>query len=155
MNEDENPQNPSGPQPGLADPAGAEGGDAPEQSVADIRTQRLAKLERLRAAGVNVYPYRFDRDRTLAELRAEFGALARARRPRSRCTSPAASCSSAAGRLTFITLRDRDAEVQLFVSQGVLGKDAFIEFNDLETGVTGSVSSARHGHEEGRAVGER
>ena len=40
--------------------------------AADIRTLRLQKLDRLRAEGVTVYPYRFDRDRTLGELRAEF-----------------------------------------------------------------------------------
>jgi len=52
---------------------------APEQSAADIRTLRLQKLDRLRAGGAVVYPYRFDRDRTLAELREEFEFRARGR----------------------------------------------------------------------------
>ena len=47
----------------------------PEPSAADIRTLRLQKLDRLRAEGETVYPYRFDRDRTLGELRAEFDSL--------------------------------------------------------------------------------
>ncbi|HEY5155994.1 MAG TPA: lysine--tRNA ligase, partial [Acidimicrobiales bacterium] len=53
------------------------------------------------------------------------------------------------GRLTFVTLRDRDDEVQLFVSQGVLGKEAFVAFNDLDLGdwlgVSGTVMTTRKG----------
>ena len=44
--------------------------DAPAE-----RARRLADIEELRAAGVDPYPVRFDRDRTLGELRAEFGEL--------------------------------------------------------------------------------
>ena len=40
------------------------------ESRASIRSQRLARVEEQRAAGREPYPYRFDRDRTLGELRA-------------------------------------------------------------------------------------
>ena len=43
---------------------------------------RLAKLEALRDAGANPYPYRFDRSHTLAELRAAHGDLAAGHRDR-------------------------------------------------------------------------
>ena len=55
----------------------------------------------------------------------------------------------AQGRLPFATIRDRDAEVQLFVSQGVLGKEPFAAFNDLDLGdwigVTGTVMVTKKG----------
>ncbi|MGZ6996441.1 MAG: lysine--tRNA ligase, partial [Acidimicrobiia bacterium] len=37
--------------------------------------RRFAKVEKLRAAGLEPYPVRFERDRTVGELRAEFSDL--------------------------------------------------------------------------------
>ena len=51
-------------------PPSDEGSD---EERASIRAQRLAKLARLRDEGVDPYPYRFDRDRTIGELRDAFG----------------------------------------------------------------------------------
>ena len=52
------------------------------------------------------------------------------------------------GKLTFATLRDRDGEVQLFVSRSVLG-DAHDQFDDLDlgdwVGVEGTVMTTRKG----------
>src|SRR3989440_13042799 len=39
------------------------------------RSQRLAKVDELRAAGIEPYPVRFDRDLTLGELRERYGQL--------------------------------------------------------------------------------
>src|SRR5262249_1649170 len=49
--------------------------DAPAPDLPAERARRLADLDDLRARGVDPYPVRFDRDRTLGELRAEFGDL--------------------------------------------------------------------------------
>ena len=49
-----------------------------EQPALDVpgeRARRIADVEELRAQGIDPYPVRFDRDRTLVELRDEFGAL--------------------------------------------------------------------------------
>jgi lysyl-tRNA synthetase class 2 len=107
---------------------------SPEER-ASIRSQRLAKLEAMRTAGVNPYPYRFDRDRTIGELRAEFDAL-EAGTETEVCVRIAGRLmlKREQGRLTFGQLRDRTGEVQLFVSAGVLGKEAFAEFNTLDRG---------------------
>jgi lysyl-tRNA synthetase class 2 len=156
MTEDENPPSRSEPDATRADPVGRlddvapDGAGAPEENPADIRTQRLAKLDRLRSAGVDVYPYRFDRDRTLAELRAEFGGLeAGAETEVEVRVAGRIMLKRGQGRLTFITLSDRDGAVQLFVSQGVLGKEAFLEFNDLDRGdwigVVGTVMVTKKG----------
>src|SRR3954470_11347747 len=55
-------------------PADAPAPDLPADVPAE-RARRLADLDDLRASGVDPYPVRFDRDRTLAELRAQFGDL--------------------------------------------------------------------------------
>jgi lysyl-tRNA synthetase, class II len=115
-----------------------------------IRLQRLAKVERLRAGGVVPYPPRFERDRTLGELRLEFGHL-----------EPGAETDTQVrvagrlmlkrdqGKLVFATLRDRDGDVQLFVSKAVIGDDAFAGFADLDrgdwVGANGTVMATRKG----------
>src|SRR5216110_2802913 len=49
--------------------------DAPAPDLPAERARRLADLGDLRARGIDPYPVRFDRDRALGELRAEFGDL--------------------------------------------------------------------------------
>jgi lysyl-tRNA synthetase, class II len=114
-----------------ADSAGGTGDEAP----ATIRTQRLEKLARLREAGVDPYPYRFDRDRTLGELRDEFGSLEPGAETDQRVrVAGRIMLKREQGRLTFANMRDRSGDVQLFVAQGALGKARFAEFNDLDRG---------------------
>ena len=135
----------SGPTPGPPPE-----GETAEPSAADIRTLRLQKLDRLRADGETVYPYRFDRDRTLGELRADFDSLDDGEETEVEVkVAGRLMLKREQGRLTFGSLRDRDGEVQLFVSQGVLGKEPFGLFNDLDrgdwVGVEGTVMKTRKG----------
>ncbi|TMK85757.1 MAG: lysine--tRNA ligase, partial [Actinobacteria bacterium] len=51
------------------------GEDSHDAGPPDERAQRLAKVDALRAAGVDPYPVRFDRDLTLGELRDRYGQL--------------------------------------------------------------------------------
>jgi lysyl-tRNA synthetase class 2 len=119
--------------------------DAPAE-----RARRLADLEALRARGVDPYPVRFDRDRTLAELRAEFGAL----EPGTETDVPVRVAGRIMllrrqGKLTFATIRDQSDSVQLFVSRRELGDDAHDAFDQLDrgdwVGVDGTVMTTRKG----------
>ena len=115
-----------------------------------IRAQRLAKLDRLRAAGGVAYPPRFDRDRTLAELRRDFGGLeAGVETDTEVRIAGRLMLKRGQGKLIFATLRDRDGEVQLFVSKAVIGDQAFADFDDLDRGdwigVGGTVMATRKG----------
>ena len=105
---------------------------------------------RCRARGVDPYPVRFDRDRTLAELRAEFGDL-----------EPGVDTDvhvrvagrilllRRQGKLTFATIRDQSGTVQLFVSRNVIGEEAHDAFDELDlgdwVGVEGTVMTTRKG----------
>ena len=124
--------------------------DELEAERASLRAQRFAKLDRLRAEGVDPYPHRFDRDRTLAELRDAFGHLeAGAETDVDVRVAGRLMLKRDQGRLSFGQLRDRSGEVQLFVSAGVIGKDRLAAFDDLDRGdwigVEGTVMVTRKG----------
>ena len=119
-------------------------------TAAAIRTARLDKLDALRSAGVEPYPPRFVRDRTLAELRTEFGELDAGTETDARVrVAGRLMLMREQGKLTFATIRDRDGEVQLFVSLKELGDERFEQFGDLDrgdwVGVDGTVMVTRKG----------
>jgi lysyl-tRNA synthetase class 2 len=103
--------------------------------VGEERDRRLSKLDALRAAGTDPYPVRFDRTHTAAELQEHWehveaggetddvvrvaGRLLLIRRQ---------------GKLTFATLRDGTASVQLFVSEAVVGPEIHQRFDELDLG---------------------
>ncbi len=103
-----------------------------------------------RAAGVDPYPVRFDRDRTLGELRAEFGDL-----PPGTLTDVRVRVAGRIlllrrqGKLTFATVRDQSGSMQLFVDRKVLGDDEHAAFNALDlgdwVGVDGTVMTTKKG----------
>jgi lysyl-tRNA synthetase class 2 len=120
--------------------------DVPER----LRAVRLAKVERLRAAGVDPYPYRFDRDRSVGELRAEFAGLEAGVETAVRVRiAGRIMLKREQGRLTFAQLRDASGQVQLFVSKGVVGAEAYDAFGELDrgdwVGVEGLVMATKKG----------
>jgi lysyl-tRNA synthetase class 2 len=124
--------------------------EAPASDLPAERARRLADLDDLRARGIDPYPVRFDRDRTLGELRAEFGDL-----PPGTETDVRVRIAGRIlllrrqGKLTFATIRDQSDSVQLFVSLGELGDEQHDEFNRLDlgdwVGVEGTVMTTRKG----------
>jgi lysyl-tRNA synthetase class 2 len=119
--------------------------DAPAE-----RARRLADLDALRERGVDPYPVRFDRDRTLGELRADFGDLPAATMTEVRVRiAGRILLLRRQGKLTFATVRDQSGAVQLFVDRGVLGEQGHQEFNELDlgdwVGVEGTVMTTKKG----------
>src|SRR6476659_8143566 len=95
----------------------------PPADVPEERARRLADLDDLRARGVDPYPVRFDRDRTLAELRADFGDLPPGSETEVRVRiAGRILLLRRQGKLTFATIRDQSGSVQLFVSRKELGE---------------------------------
>jgi lysyl-tRNA synthetase class 2 len=114
------------------------------------KAKRLGKIDELRTAGTNPYPYRFDRTHTLAEMRALHGGL----EPATETDFEVAIAGRVmlirdSGKLVFATMRDRDGEVQLFVSKAVIGDEAFEAFKGLDlgdwVGVHGTVMTTKKG----------
>jgi lysyl-tRNA synthetase class 2 len=128
-------------------------GDDEEQTAADLpaeRARRLADLDGLRARGVDPYPVRFDRDRSLTGLRAEYGELEPGTET-DRVVRVAGRILliRRQGKLTFATVRDQSDSVQLFVSRRELGDDGHDAFDRLDrgdwVGVEGTVMTTRKG----------
>ncbi|MEJ5255131.1 MAG: lysine--tRNA ligase [Acidimicrobiales bacterium] len=138
-------------QPDRGAPGPAELEDATEvEAPGGVRAVRLRKLAALRARGVDPYPYRFDRDRTISEIRQRFGDLPPGEETDERVRiAGRMMLKREQGRLTFANLRDRSGEIQLFVSRGELGEEAFEAFNDLDRGdwlgIEGLVMATRKG----------
>ena len=110
-------------------------GESSTANLAAFRERRLAEIESLKSRGINPYPYRFDRTHSLAEIRSTHESLA----PGTETTTTIAVCGRIMlkrdqGRLTFITLRDRSDEIQLFVSKAVVGDEAFELVNSFDLG---------------------
>ncbi len=130
------------PDPSTAEPGGS--GLAAEQA------RRLARVADLRDRGVEPYPYRFDRTHTLAEVRRAWGELEPGTETEDRVAiAGRVLLKRDTGKLVFATVRDRDDEIQLFVSQAVVGEEAFAEIKALDlgdwVGVHGTVMTTRKG----------
>jgi lysyl-tRNA synthetase class 2 len=118
--------------------------------LAAEKAKRLDKLQALREAGTNPYPYRFDRSHTLEQLRTTHGDLAPGTETDQRvAVAGRMLLRRTQGKLIFATLVDRSGEVQLFVSKGVIGDDGFVAFGEFDLGdwlgVEGTVMTTRNG----------
>lgn len=121
-----------------------------EPSPTDQRAVRAAKLEGLRAAGVDPYPVRFDRDHTVGEVRTAFADIEPGTETGTRVkVAGRLLLIRRQGKLTFATMRDGTGAIQLFVSRKVVGEGAHDAFDDLDlgdwVGVEGLVMATRKG----------
>jgi lysyl-tRNA synthetase class 2 len=104
-------------------------------SAREQRARRLGKVEALRSRGVDPYPYRFDRDRRLGELRADFERLG----PGAETDVHVRVCGRILlirrhGGLLFLDLRDESGRVQLYAARDAMGSEAFAAVEDLDLG---------------------
>ena len=101
----------------------------------ELEQQRIAKVDALRAAGVDPYPVRFDRTHTAAQVHAAYDDI-----------EPGASTGAIAavagrlmlnrdqGKLSFAVLQDGTGRIQLMVDRSAIGDDAYARFQDLDLG---------------------
>jgi lysyl-tRNA synthetase class 2 len=138
------PNDSNGPSDDHADAATAGSGLAAEKA------RRLGQVDAMRNAGGNPYPYRFDRTHTLQDVRDTWGDL----EPGTETDEPVAVAGRMmlkrdSGKLIFATIRDRSAEIQLFVSKAVVGDEEFGAIKDLDlgdwVGTSGTVMTTRKG----------
>ena len=120
-----------------------------EEPVAE-HARRRAKLDALRASGIDPYPVRFDRDHTVATVRAEFGDLGPGEETDAHVTvAGRLLLIRRQGKLIFATMRDGTGSIQLFVSRAVIGDAHFDAFDELDLGdwigVEGVVMTTRKG----------
>jgi lysyl-tRNA synthetase class 2 len=114
------------------------------------RARRIEQLEDLRAAGVDPYPYRFDRTDSLGTIRARHAHLDAGTETNDQvAVAGRIMLKRDQGKLIFCTLKDRSGDIQLFVSKSVVGDEAFDSINDFDlgdwVGVNGVVMTTRKG----------
>src|SRR5258708_23641682 len=114
------------------------------------RAVRMAKIDALRAAGVDPYPLRFDRTTTAGELHERYDSLGdREETDDVVRVAGRVLLRREMGKLVFLTLRDSSGSVQLFVSRAIVGDAEFEMIKDLDLGdwigVEGTVMKTKVG----------
>jgi lysyl-tRNA synthetase class 2 len=101
----------------------------------ELERQRLAKVEALRASGVDPYPVRFDRSHTAAQIHAAYeGIEPGAHTGETSKVAGRLMLKRDQGKLTFAELQDSTGRIQLFVERASLGDEAYDRFQDLDLG---------------------
>ena len=138
----------TGPEPPAAAGAAA-GPDAPD--LPEQMRVRLAKLDRIRASGIDPYPVGFPRTATIAEVRAAHPDLAPDTATGQRAgVTGRVMLSRTGGKLCFATIRDGTGDIQVMISLDRVGADALAAWKrdvDLgdHIGVEGEVITSRSG----------
>jgi len=130
----------------------APGSDPWERTEATEQMRvRLAKVERLKAAGIEPYPVGYPRTDTIAEVRRRHPDL-----PADTTTGDQVGVTGrvmlyrTGGNLCFATIRDGTGEIQVMISRDRVGGDALAAWkSDVDlgdhVGVTGEVITSRSG----------
>jgi lysyl-tRNA synthetase, class II len=122
--------------------------------AADVSEQmrvRLAKAERLKAAGIEPYPVGYPRTHEIAKVRERYAGLAP-----DTSTGDVVGVTGrvmlyrTGGKLCFATIKDGSGEIQVMISRDKVGEDALAAWkSDVDigdhVGVTGEVITSRSG----------
>ena len=93
------------------------------------RDDRLAKLDKLKAAGVNPYPAKTRRDKMIAEALSEFEALEKS--GQEIILAGRLMSQRGHGNLNFGHLRDGSGQMQIALSKKEVGAESYKNFADL------------------------
>ncbi len=113
---------------------------------------RLTKVEQMRARGDDPYPVRFDRTHSLGQVRANWDDKIEVGETTDTEVRVAGRVllKRDQGKLVFATLRDGSGDLQLFVSKGEVGDEAFERFvGEVDrgdwVGATGALMKTKKG----------
>ena len=98
----------------------------------EILRVRRDKIERLRAAGVNPFPYRFARTHTLGEVRERFAELQAA--DETVRVAGRVMLHRVSGKLTFFHVEDMATRMQFSGRHDEMGAEAYEALKDLDIG---------------------
>lgn len=132
------------------DPQAGETAAVSTSTLDEQRRIRQAKVDAFRAAGGQPYPDRFERSATAAELHARHSDLqAGAETGEQADVAGRVMLLRRMGKLQFLTIRDGENTLQLFVSKAVIGEAGFTAVAELDlgdwVGASGEVILTRSG----------
>jgi lysyl-tRNA synthetase, class II len=106
-----------------------------ETGIGELIAARRAKLERLRAAGIDPFPHEFDGVEPIAAVLAEHAGLGEGEETElSHRVAGRLSARREAGRAAFLDLVDRSGRIQLHARVDELGEDGFERLVGLDLG---------------------
>ena len=134
----------------MADEPSADSRAAHERATEGAVPDRRAKLDRLRAAGVEPFPHQFRGTTPIARVQAAHGELrAGAETEDSYRLAGRLAARRGHGRAAFLDLVDRSGRLQLHAREDVLGHESFARLSSLDLGdligVDGSAFRSRRG----------
>src|SRR5688572_4608321 len=92
----------------------------------DLERRRIAKVEALRASGIDPYPVRFDRTHTAAEIHAAHDGIEPGAETGERvAVAGRLMLNRPQGKIAFAELRDASGKIQLFVQQARVGDEPY------------------------------
>jgi lysyl-tRNA synthetase class 2 len=101
----------------------------------DLLAERRAKLERLRAAGIEPFPHEFPNRTEIAEVRAAHTGLAAGEETDSRYrVAGRIAARRGHGRAAFIDIVDGSGRIQLHAREDLLGEESFRHLVELDLG---------------------
>ena len=129
----------------------------PEEQLSDVLRDRRAKLERIRAAGIDPFPHSFEEREEIAEVRAAHAGLAAGMETDSRHRVAGRLVARRGhGKAAFLDLRDGSGQIQLHATADRLGAEAFEALVELDlgdfVGVEGTALATRRGGELSLAI---
>ena len=95
----------------------------------ELQAQRLAKLERLRADGIDPYPPRSERTHTIGAVLNDIDGMIE-RGERVTLTGRIMGARRIMGKLAFAHIKDESGSIQLWISKADLGDEWFGRFRD-------------------------
>ena len=127
--------------------------DDPNASVdglASERERRLAAVNALRSEGIEPYPSGYERSHQVADLVARYADLEAGTETANQVSVMGRIVlMRRQGKLIFITMRDGEANIQLFISKQVTGDTAFDRIANLDlgdwVGASGVIMTTRRG----------
>lgn len=104
-------------------------------STEDMRSQRLQKIERLRADGQELYGHRVDGLLPISTVLAEFAARPEtAGEPYTVAVAGRLMARRIMGKSLFANVKDQAGNLQLYVQKNEVGDDGYANFKDLDIG---------------------
>jgi lysyl-tRNA synthetase class 2 len=95
----------------------------------ELQQQRLAKLERIRAANIDPYPAHSSRTHTIDEVQTNFDTLAE-QAAEVTVVGRIIGARRVMGKLAFAHIEDGSGKIQLWISRADLGEEWFLRFRD-------------------------
>lgn len=100
------------------------------EELVDIRTQRIEKINKLKAKGINPYPLRFAKENEIAQVLADFNE----EKPQNVSIAGRIKSKREMGKATFCNIEDMSGNIQLYVAADKLGESDYDDFKSFDLG---------------------